>query len=41
VQALEERGIEVAVGVLQDDAAQVLRDYGIRGGAIYNGRLGQ
>lgn len=41
VQALQVRGIEVVEGVLQHDAAQVLRDYGTRGGAIYNGRLGQ
>lgn len=41
VQALQERGIEVIEELLQDDAAQVLRDYGTRGGAIYNGRLGQ
>jgi tRNA(Arg) A34 adenosine deaminase TadA len=41
VQALEDRGIEVVEGLLQSEAAQVLRDYGTGGGAIYNGRLGQ
>ena len=37
---LEARGIAVALGVLREEAAAVLRDYAAGGGAVYNGRRG-
>ena len=41
VRQLEIRGIEVRLGVLREEARQVLDDYASRKGIIYNGRAGR
>lgn len=39
--SLEDRGIDVRLNVLRDEAAAVLREYAERGGEIYNSRQGE
>ncbi len=38
VDALQQRGIEVVTGLMREQAAAVLRQYGSSGGEIYNSR---
>ena len=38
IEQLEKRGIEVSVDVLREKAAEVIKNYALKGGVIYNGR---